>query len=205
LVLPYWVPVPLEYLTAVGAAVAQWGYFEMQFDGLLVILKRNPQAAAAAAKVKTASFQGRAEALRKIAAVAFAASPALVKKVRDFSIRAYETCKKRNILVHGFWFDMMSFDAARGVEIMTAPDGTGDFYTVPLPEIELLAQKIVDLKKEGVRLIFPPSMGGKDMPPDELAALQKHHADFPPPPGPVPIQRKAGAKGTPRQPAPFRA
>jgi hypothetical protein len=38
----YWLPVPIEYLTAAGAVTAQWGYFEMQFDGLIRILCRHP-------------------------------------------------------------------------------------------------------------------------------------------------------------------
>ena len=110
------------------------------------------------------------------------------------------------VLIHGFWFDMTPFDSAQGVTISTTADGTGDFYSVALPEIERLAERIGALNDEGPSLLFPPALvSTSPLAPDERAVLQQFHTDFPAPSGPVHVSRKAGSKGTVQRPEPFRA
>jgi hypothetical protein len=144
--------------------------------------------------------------MRQLARVALAKSPTLVEKICDFSTRAGDAYTKRNVIVHGFWFDMTLNAPERGVMIMTRADGKGDFYSVTTKEIEALAEKIGGLKLEGIMLMFPPT--GNNQPfltPDELSVLQEYHADFPGPAQESLIPRDPARKGTPQRPEPFRA
>lgn len=200
----YWMPLPLSYMTATGTIAAQWGYFEMQFSGFIQILARPPELAPLAAKISR-NFSDKAELLRKLARRAFPSCPTLTEKLCDFSIRANEAGKKRNAIIHGFWFDMTPFEPAQSVTLTTEPDGTGDFYTVTLEALETLARKISDLKMEGIELTFMPFHA----PParltqDEYNTLLEYHKNFPAPAQVVPILRHPSRKGSPKQPEPFR-
>ena len=60
-------------------------------------------------------FSDKAELLRKVARRAFVSCPGLAEKVSDFTMRATEIGKKRNAIIHGYWFDLTPFDKTRGV------------------------------------------------------------------------------------------
>lgn len=199
----YWMPVPLTFLRAAGAVTAQWGYFEMQFAGFISFLSRKPELVG---KPIPRSFDGKAKLLRQLARAVFPHCPTLVEKICEYSTRANDTGKKRNVVVHGFWFDMTHFEPQTGVTIMTEPDGTGDFYSVTLLELEKLSEKIVDLKIEGIQLMFAPtSETSERLTPDELSALRDYQTGFPGDPPASPIHRDPNRKGSAAQPEPFEA
>jgi len=141
----------------------------------------------------------------ELARVAFPEHPSLVDKICDYSERAYGISKKRNVLVHGYWFDMTPFDAQKGVQIWTKPDGTGDFYQVELSQIEALGEKIQYLGIEGWSFFGNPA-SNQCLTPAELSTLQEFHARFPPPSHPMPpIPQDPKRTGTGQKPAPFLA
>ena len=191
-------------MTATGAVAAQWGWFEMQFVGYIRILSRPPHLAELVSKIP-GSFDAKAKLLRKVARLTFARCPSLADKICDFSTRANQTCKKRNAIIHGFWWDQSHFQPGKGVILMTEADGTGDFYSVALEQIEALAMKIADLSTEGAYLTWDPGMHSKWLTPDERSALQDYHKSFPAPQPEAPILLDPNRKGSPTQPKPFQA
>jgi hypothetical protein len=201
----YWIPVPRQYLLAAGAVTAQWGYFEMQFCGFIKILGRHPNSSDLSRKIPR-GFGDKAKLLKRLAKISLIDTPSLVQKICDFTTRANQTCLKRNVIVHGFWFDMSVFDAEKGIEISTEPDGSGDFYSVTLEQLEALSIKISNLKLEGIHLLFnPPHDASSYLTPAELLALREYHNSFPSSPlEPLPF-RDPIRKGTPQRPEPFLA
>lgn len=198
----YHVTIPFDYLPAIGALIAHWGAFEKQFCGFIEILARHPDAALLRGMPPT--FAQKAKRLRELARIAFTGTPTLAEKISDFSLSTKTIADKRNVIVHGFWWDMGLFDPDRGVEIATEPDGSGDFYSVKLDQIEALAKKVIGLKREGILLHFPPPLGGGEiLTPSEWAALQAFHAQYPP--FPRAVFRRPGRRGTPEAPEPLEA
>ena len=198
---------PVKYLTATGAVAVRWGMFEIIFTGFIKILSRSPELVELGSKIP-GSFNDKAKLVRKLAGVAFAHCPPLVARISDYTTRANQTCKKRNALVHGYWFDFTFFKPERGVTLSTKADGSGDFYSVKLSEIEALSVKILDLQFEGIWAIWPPIYEGlkaSPLTPDELSALQAYHKSFPAPAEEAPIHRDPTRRGSPRQPEPFQA
>jgi hypothetical protein len=201
----YWnIGAPPEYLTAVGAVIAHWGYFEAQFDACIGIISRPPAVRHLVAKGLPTSFKRRAKIMRDMARITFSTAPGLAAKILDFSHRSHLTSQKRNVLVHGLWFDHGSFDPDLGVTIDTKHDGTGDYYSVRLCQIEALAEKIAALRLEAILTFFPPVPGRENphLKADELDALRQYHEDFPPIP---PAPHDPSRKGTAPQPTPFQA
>lgn len=177
----------------------------MQFMGFIRYLARGPDLWQMG-RGDPGSFDRKAKLLRQIARLAFPNCESLDNKICDFSSRSNMTCKQRNIFVHGAWFDMTPFEPEKGVTIMTKPDGTGDFYSVSLPEIERLAGKIEGLKVEGLRLMFAAIHGPSEHLTDaELSALREHHDKAPDPNQESPPVRDPNRKGSPQQPEPFLA
>jgi hypothetical protein len=201
----YWVPVPMDHLAAIGAVVAQWGQFEMQFSGFIKFLSRDPKTAELASKIPRA-FGEKAKLLKKLALVVFPDTPILTEKIGKFAERSQELCLKRNAIIHGFWFDMTPFDGREGVTLMTEPDGTGDFYSIALDQLEALAQKIGELRSEGIFLLFRPLADAFPFPTSpELSALQEYNRRFPGDGSETSILRDPKRKGTPQRGDPFRA
>ena len=54
----YSLPVPLRYLTAVGAVTVQWGYFDSLFESFVKLIARPPETLPMVAKMPK-SFQRR--------------------------------------------------------------------------------------------------------------------------------------------------
>ena len=200
----YCLPLPVSYMTACGAVSAQWGLFEMQFVGFIRILSRSPDAAEVGSKIP-GSFNDKAKLLRRLARLTFHHCPTLADKICDFSTRANQTCKKRNALLHGFWFDMSHFQPEKGVMLVTEADSSGDIYSVTLEQIEALSVKIADLKMEGISLTFDLGSPSERLTPDERSALQEYHKNFPAPHQASPIPRDPNRKGSPTHPEPFQA
>jgi hypothetical protein len=147
----------------------------MQFSGFIKILSRAPNTAELASKIPRA-FGEKAKLLRKLALASFPTAPTLAEKIGEFAARSQEACLKRNAVIHGFWFDTTPFDSGQGVTLMTEPDGTGDFYSIALDQLEALAEKIGALRSEGVQLLFAPTADNHASPtPDELSALREYH------------------------------
>ena len=201
----YHISVPAEYLTACGAAIAQWGYFEAQFNGCIETVSRLPEAIQRRGDTLPKSMFDRAKLLRRLARISFPLCPSLVAKICDFSIRSHQTANQRNVLAHGLWFDGTPFHPNMGVTINTEPDGTGDIYSVVLDQIEALAEKIVALRTEAMILFWEP---GEILHPPlsaaEADALRQYHsATHPRPPG-TSTARAPNRKGTTQGPEPFR-
>jgi len=203
----YWnLGAPLSYLTATGAVAVRWGIFEMAFVGFIKILSRKPELAELGSK-PPGNFDGKAKLFRKLARLAFSDHPKIAEKLCDYSTRANQTCKKRNAIIHGFWFDHQHFNSKLGVTLSTEADGSGDFYSVELSQLETLSTKIAGLHLEGILMLFPhPSdQPNEFLTPDELSALQEYHKNFPAPHQEVPTPRDPNRKGLPMQPEPFQA
>jgi hypothetical protein len=151
----YWLQVPLDHLTAVGAITAHWGMYEMAFDSTFQILGTRPDTTSLIEKIPS-SFKGRTELLRELARICFQDSPSMVEKICDYTVRALALCRKRNLFAHGWWFDFSPFaeSASMGVTIMSKTDGTGDFYSVTLEQLETLAVKIHALNAEHATLLL---------------------------------------------------
>jgi hypothetical protein len=202
----YWLPVPLDFLTATGAVVAQWGYFEANLNGFLQALSRHPDAAKLIDKKPPQRLKEKTRLLRQLARICFRDSQSLVEKVCCFSFRAKDLGDKRNAIAHGLWFDRAPFEPGTGVTLSTEADGTGDFYSVDQTQLEELAKKIAEIKLEGMLLMLP--YPGKHFPyleRHELFALLEYHKNFPPTSPASPIPRDPNRKGSPQQPEPFRA
>ena len=204
----YWnLGAPLTYLRATGAVAVRWGLFEMQFTGFIKILSRPPELIDLGSKIP-GSFNDKAKLFRKLARANFQDIPSLSEKLCDYSTRANAACKKRNAIVHGFWFDHTHFNPELGITLSTSADGSGDFYSVTLAEMEALALKIEALQIEGMLTLFDFPESAKpheQLMPDELSTLREYHKKFPAPLQEAPTLRDPNRKGSPMRPEPFRA
>ncbi|WP_375454909.1 hypothetical protein [uncultured Methylobacterium sp.] len=199
----FWLPLPHEFVAAIGAVAAQWSYFDMQFDGVTTFLSRSPECEKIA-NPRPYSFSKRAKLFRNLARLNFENCAPLVEKLSSLSIRAHDLCQKRNVVVHGFWFDSRWADGY--ITLTSKADGTGDIYSVDLPDVLHLARNIADLRTELVAFIFADCHGESQFAtPTEQSVLQEYRRRYPDPPQVLPIPRDPRRVGTPQRPEPFRA
>lgn len=197
--------VPSEFLAAIGAVSVRWGQYEMFFDAGIGILSRSPETAELVAKKRRSSFKQRTELFRKLAAICFPDSPSFCEKLGEHSKHAYEVCQKRNLLIHGFWYNSPNIDPSLGITLTSESDGTGDFYAITLKEIEALSIKISNLRSAHFELLYSTPEVPPALTQTEVSVREDYYRRYPAPKPDGPPKREPHRVGSPLEPVPFQA
>lgn len=94
---------PDNYLKEMGHVIAQWAFFEVDFDILLRVLVSTPQAKATLTGKIPLSFKKRIKLFRDAATLAFGHHPPTLKHHLDIAEKAARLRDIRDYVAHGRW------------------------------------------------------------------------------------------------------
>lgn len=175
-------PLKREYLTAIGAVVAQWGVFETDFDRTLAFFRLAPHARALEADVPKA-FSRRVRLFKNSARACFPATPTLAAKFTTIAGEAKSVSRERNLIAHGRW------GVGRGiVRAYSQSDQSSQTFT--LESLTTLRDRISEIHWRMLILRDPwpnKTVVAQFLTSDEISALQEHRSrNYPRLPTPVP-------------------
>lgn len=183
-------PLSQEYRLTIADVIAQWAYFEAQFDFILWLMLGVPASKKLEPRAQfplALPFGRRRKLFGKAVTLCFSQSPKIMKRLRHISSQAKKLRKTRDHVAHCYW----AGSNERGVMITIIHNARADafdFYEIGMEYLTDTAAKISALSFETRQIASPREwLDHPDslLKPDEITVLRevwrhsRHHQTIP--------------------------